>query len=208
MTVERSVMLVDDHAVVRTGYRMLLERTGEFMVVGEAGSGEDALRDYSILNPDLVIMDINLPGISGIEATRCIKRMDPQARILVFSIHDETIYASRAFEAGASAYLSKDSSPDEMIETARRMFTGNSEAQDRSKDVRPLAIRTQINPLSELTQRELEVFLLLGKGSDSREIARTLNLSTKTVSNYIVLIKEKLHADSTADLIRRATFFT
>lgn len=126
-----TVMLVDDHSVVRTGYRMLLEMTSDFSVVSEVETGDAAVDQYNLWRPNVVVMDLNLPGISGIEATRRIIQIDGDAKVLVFSIHDESIYVTRSFDAGASGYLCKSCSPGEMVEAVRtvasgKLFTGSS----------------------------------------------------------------------------------
>lgn len=202
-----TVMLVDDHAVVRTGYRMLLELTGEFSVIAEVETGDAAVDQYTVWNPDVVVMDLNLPGISGFEATRRIRQIDSDAKILIFSIHDESIYVSRAFDAGASGYLCKSCSPQDMVRAIRevtrsRFYTG--ENISFSKDNREVNFN---DPMRFLSAREFEVFQLLGKGCDSREIAEVLELTAKTVSNYAVIIKDKLGYGSTAELIKMAAQF-
>lgn len=203
----KTVMLVDDHTVVRTGYRMLLEMSEEFSVVAEVESGDAAIDQYAIWRPHVVVMDLNLPGISGLEATRRIMNMDSDTKVLVFSIHDESIYVSRAFDAGACGYLCKSCSPQEMIEAVRavaegRLFIGSDLPFTEGK-----ADLTQEDPMRYLSAREFEVFQLLGRGQDSREIAGTLGVSAKTVSNYVLLIKEKLALGSTSELVNLATKF-
>jgi DNA-binding NarL/FixJ family response regulator len=201
------VMLVDDHAVVRKGYQMLLELTGGFSVVGEAETGEAAVHHYDRWRPDVVVIDLNLPGISGIEATRQILAIDLNAKVLAFSIHDEPVYVSRAFEAGARGYLCKSGSPQEMVEAIRevargQLYVGSSLSIAHQK--REISLT---DPMSFLSSREFEVFQLLGKGNDPREIADVLNLTAKTVSNYLLIIKEKLGCGSTAALIKIAAQF-
>lgn len=200
-----TVMLVDDHSVVRAGYRMLLESSGEFTVIFETETGETAIKKYAELQPDVVVMDLNLPGISGLETTRKMVKDHPMARVLIFSIHDESIYVARAFDAGAKGFLCKSSSTEEMAEAVRVVARGKS--YTGTNIARPSNARRSIpkDPLELLTRREFEVFQLLGKGADSKEIAATLGLSAKTASNYTISIKEKLYLGSTAELVRLAT---
>lgn len=203
-----TIMLVDDHSVVRTGYRMLLELSGDFAVISEVETGDMAVEQYAILRPDVVVMDLNLPGISGIEATRRIMQSDSDAKVLIFSIHEESIYVSRAFDAGASGYLCKSCSPSEMIEAVRvvasgRLYTWSNLANGKGKP----DLKLHHDPMRYLSAREFEVFQLLGKGCDPKEIAETLTVASKTVSNYTVLIKEKLALGSTTELVSMATQF-
>lgn len=203
-----AVMLVDDHAVVRTGYRMLLELDGSFVVVGEVENGEEATAQYMAWRPDVVIMDLNLPGVSGLEATRRILATDPEARILIFSIHDESIYVSRAFDAGAKGYLCKSCDPVQMIEAIRVVGGGGCYPAVGSADSRSRSEKERLrDPVRWLSAREFEVFQLLGKGGSSREIGQLLNVSAKTVSNYTTIIKEKLALNSTAELVNSATHY-
>jgi len=202
-----NVMLVDDHAVVRAGYRILLELHPAFTVIAEVQTGEEAVDQYSRSAPDVVVMDLNLPGISGMEATRRILQRDPDAKILIFSIHDEPIYVSRALDAGACGYLCKSCSPQEMIEAVRvvasgKPYTGAHPVIAAHRNVRPYH-----DPMRALSAREFEIFQLMGKGCDSKEIADLLQVTSKTVSNYAVLIKEKLSLNSNTELVSVATQF-
>lgn len=196
------VMLVDDHAVVRSGTRLLLERDGRFEVVLELDQGESAVSQFLSAAPDVVVLDLNLPGISGLEVTRQLLKQDQAARILIFSIHEERTYVARALEAGASGFLSKSSSAEEIIEAIYRVGCGET-LQNPMEGSTPARRRPQdADPLLSLTAREFEVFQLVGKGADSREIASILGWSLKTASNYTLSIKEKLGVGSTAELIR------
>lgn len=202
-----SVMLVDDHAVVRTGYRMLLESNGAYTVVGEVDNGEEAAERYSAWHPDVVVMDLNLPGISGLEASRRILGVDAEARILIFSIHDEAIYISRALEAGARGYLCKSCDPGQMIEAIRVVGEGGLYSAAVTDSVGRTRQDRNRDPLRWLSAREFEVFQMLGKGGSSREIGERLEVSAKTISNYTTLIKEKLAVNSTAELVNIATHY-
>ena len=196
------VMLADDHAVVREGYRRLLERTRDIEVATEAASGEEAYRAYCNSEPDVGVMDINLPGVSGIEITRRILVRDPAARILVFSMHEDVVFASRALQAGARGYVTKSSAPDVLVDAVRAVAAGRSYV---SHDVaQKLAL--QLMPggsvqFGQLSPREFEVFRLLAEGRSTSEIARALSLSQKTISNYQSIVKQKLEADSAAQMV-------
>lgn len=204
---QKTVMLVDDHAVVRSGYRMLLEMLGDFSVIAEVEAGDSALDQYILRQPDVVVMDLNLPGISGMEATRRIMQFDPEAKILIFSIHDESIYIVRAFDAGASGYLCKSRSPAEMVDAVRAVAMGRVYAGSNLSSISDTPNSKPQDPIQSLSAREFEVFQLLGKGFDSREIAETLGVTAKTVSNYAIIIKEKLALGSTSELVNIATQF-
>lgn len=200
-----TVMLVDDHAVVRAGYRLLLNQTPGLAIIAEAETGEEACDKYRQLSPAVVVMDLNLPGIGGLAAIRRILGRDPEARILVFSIHDEAVYVSRALDAGALGYISKSCPPDMLVAAVITTATGKPFLE-------PTIARRMQNsdhsfataPLERLTAREFDVLCRLARGLSVRETAEELRLSAKTVSNYLTGIKEKLGVDTTADLVRLA----
>jgi DNA-binding NarL/FixJ family response regulator len=196
------VLLVDDHAVVREGYRRLLERTPDIEVIAEAVSGEEAYRLFCEQQPDVVVMDLNLPGMSGVEATRRMLAREADARVLVFSMHEDALFGSRALQAGARGYVTKASAPEVLVEAVRavsagRMFISHDMAQQ-------LALQTvpgQEVALNSLSPREFEVFRLLAEGKSVNDIARILSLSQKTIANYQSLIKQKLEADTSAQMV-------
>ena len=196
-------MLVDDHDVVRTGTRLLLEQDGRFEVIQEADSGSAALEAFVSSRPDVIVLDLNLRGMSGLEVTRQLLKQDPLARILVFSIHQERVYIAKALEAGAQGYLCKSAPAEEMIEAIYRIGCGGSLTPSPGL-FRGRGRSTAADPLTALTVREFEVFQLLAQGADSREIASTLGWSLKTASNYTLTIKEKLGVSSTAELVSLA----
>ena len=201
------VLLVDDHSVVRAGYRLLLSASDAIDEILEAEGGESACRIYIDRNPDVVVMDISMPGIGGLDAIRRIRARDSSARILVFSIHDESIYVSKALEAGAQGYITKRSAPDILVEAVIRLAAGdtyieaalekNNPASDQS--VAPLSVRVQ-----NLSPREFDIFLGLAKGFTTREIADQLCLSYKTVANYSTGIRNKLDANTNAEIAKIA----
>jgi len=202
-----SVLLVDDHAVVREGYRRLLERDDSLVVVGEAATAADAIRIDSELEPDVVVLDIGLPGISGIEILRRIIAHRPDARVLMFSMYQDGIYATRAIDAGARGYLRKASAPDLLIEAVRSVAGGR---RYLSPDVQQAMNRrsSAAHQLAEaLSTRELEVLRLLIQGYGVEEIGERLGLSPKTAANHQSSIKQKLGADSALQLILIAQQF-
>ncbi len=196
------VLLVDDHAVVREGYRRLLERTPEIEVVAEAATGEDAYRVFCDLNPDVVVMDINLPGMSGIEAARRMLAREPDARVLVFSMHEDALFGSRALQAGARGYVTKASAPEVLVEAVKAVSAGRLYiSHDMAQELALQTVPGQDLPLNALSPREFEVFRLLAEGKSVADIARILSLSQKTVANYQSLIKQKLEADTSAQMV-------
>ncbi len=202
MTATVRVLLVDDHAVVREGYRRLLERTPEIEVVAEAATGEDAYRVFCELTPDVVVMDINLPGMSGIEAARRMLAREADARILVFSMHEDALFGSRALQAGARGYVTKASAPEVLVEAVKAVSAGRLYiSHDMAQELALQSVPGQDLPLNTLSPREFEVFRLLAEGKSVADIARVLSLSQKTVANYQSLIKQKLEADTTAQMV-------
>ena len=200
-----SVLLVDDHAVVREGYRRLLERQGDIVVIGEAADATEAHALFSALDPQIVVMDITLPGASGIEAMQRMLVHRPDTRVLVFSMHDEAIFARRALQAGAFGYLTKASAPDVLVEAVHAVAEGKKYL---SADIaRKLALReagVEQQGADKLSARELEVLRLLTQGRSVREIAESMGLNAKTVANHQSIIKQKLGADTAIQLLIKA----
>ena len=197
------ILLVDDHAVVRAGLRGLLATMSRTELV-EAATGEDALALVRAARPDLVILDLNLPGIGGLELVRRLLAEDRTARLLVLSMHAEPLYAARAIEAGARGYLSKNAAPEELLRAVRKVAEGGRYIEN---DIaQELAMRTvsATNPLGQLADRDLEILRYLAEGRSMTEIAGALGLSYKTVANACSQIKAKLGVARTADLIRIA----
>lgn len=199
------VLLVDDHKVVRAGYRFLLESTPDIRVIGEAESGEAACLRYQELQPDVVVMDLSMPGIGGLEAIRRLRARDGEARVLVFSVHDEDAFLQRALDAGALGYLTKRSADRTMVEAVRQVARGKLFIE---QELLPYLVQRgdsgRNDVFAALTQREFEVMLLLAEGKSVQEIAPLLKLSTKTVGNYATSIKTKLKVSNLAELIRLA----
>lgn len=196
-----NVMLVDDHAVVRMGFKLLLESAPDIKVVAEADSGEQAVRSYNEQHPDVVVMDITMPGIGGLEAIERIMAHDPQARVLVLSAHEDSVHPKRVLNAGALGYLTKRSAAEELIKAirtvaGRKMYLEASIAQQMAIQ----QISGDKNPVDVLSAREFEVFIALAKGKTTNEIAETLHLSPRTVGTHLYNIKQKLGATTSADL--------
>lgn len=196
-----NVMLVDDHAVVRMGFKLLLESAPDIKVVAEAENGEQAVRSYNEQHPDVVVMDITMPGIGGLEAIERIMAHDPQARILVLSAHEDSVHPKRVLNAGALGYLTKRSAAEELIKAirtvaGRKMYLEAGIAQQMAIQ----QLSGDKNPVDVLSAREFEVFIALAKGKTTNEIAETLNLSPRTVGTHLYNIKQKLGASTSADL--------
>lgn len=198
MSPRLTVLLVDDHAVVREGYRRLLEDSGRITVVGEAADAAQAHQKLSGLAPDVIVMDIGLPGVSGIEGMRRILVHRPDARVLIFSMYEDDIFVRRALDAGAAGYLTKASAPRLLVEAVDTVASGQ---RYLSPDVaRALAL----HPQQSLSGREFEVLKLLVQGSSVGEIAQQLGVHPKTVANHQSAIKQKLGAGTAAQLYRIA----
>ncbi len=205
MSARITVLLVDDHAVVREGYRRLLEVSGGITVVGEAGSASDAYHQFCSLTPDVAVMDIALPGVSGIEALRRILAHEPKARVLMFSMYEDSIFVRRALEAGAAGYLTKAAAPRVLVDAVATVASGR---RFLSPDV---AQMLALQPTSAeratpdvLSAREFEVLKLLVDGCSLNEIAQQLGLNPKTVSNHQSSIRQKLGAETATQLLRAA----
>ena len=196
-----NVMLVDDHAVVRMGFKMLLETDADIKVVCEAESGEQAIQRYMEFKPHVVVMDITMPGIGGLEAIERILAKDSAAKILVLSAHEDSVHPKRVLNAGAMGYLTKRSAAEEMIKAIRVVASGKKylEAGVAQQMARQQLSGDQ-NPVDVLSPREFEVFMALAKGKTTNEIAETLFLSPRTVGTHLYNIKQKLNANNSAEI--------
>jgi two-component system invasion response regulator UvrY len=203
MTQQISVLLVDDHPVVREGYRRLLEISGRIQVVAQAATADDAVHECMRVRPHVVVMDIALPGVSGIEATRRIVANDSSARILVFSMYEDAVFARRALSAGAAGYVTKSSAPRVLVEAVEALAAGK---RYLSPDVAQiLALSPPEHAANHgLSPRELEVLQLLLQGYTPTDIAKQLGLNQKTVANHQSSIKQKLGAETAAQLLHAA----
>jgi two-component system, NarL family, invasion response regulator UvrY len=194
------ILIVDDHPIVRSGLRRLLAAEAE--EIQEAATGQSALSIFRAYRPTVIVLDLNLPGISGLEVIERLKAVDPKARILVLSMHDDPMHVRRALQAGAAGYVTKNARPDEIIEAVRRVANGGTYVEHPiAEELVFLSIKLQAQPLSELSTRELEVLRLLAKGCSLSTIASTIGVSHKTAANSSSRIKAKLGARTTADLI-------
>lgn len=201
------ILLVDDHAVVRQGYASLLKALLPEVQVDEAGSGEAALSAVPLLAPHLVVLDIGLPGISGLETCRRLRQRLPQLPVLFFSMHDELSLVRQALDAGATGYITKSSSPDVLVEAVRRTLAGQMYIEQGLATQLASQKYTQgaVDPrLQSMTPREMEVFVMLSRGLPTQKIAETLCISNKTVSNYMTLLKHKLQVTSQVELVHLA----
>ena len=197
-----SILLVDDHPVVREGYRRLLERQPGFRVCAEADDAQSAYQAYREFKPDVVVMDIAMPGASGIEAVRHIRQWDRTARILIFSMHLSVAVTLKAFEAGASGFVTKSSGPAELIRAVSTVASGGRAlSPDVSEVIAADRLASSSQIVDDLSPREAEILRLLASGMDSEEIADLLSLSPKTVRNYHYAIKAKIGARNDAHLV-------
>ena len=196
-----TLLLVDDHAVVRSGFKVLLQTWDDVDVVAEANSGEEALPLYTLHRPDVVVMDIAMSGMGGIEASKRLLALDPQARILALSAHEDSSYAKRALQAGALGYLSKRTAPEVLID-ALRMVSRHQRFID------PIIAQRMANQqnssdshyIDKLSPREFEVFLALAKGRSVLDISQTLGLSASTVGTHLYKVKLKLQLSNQSEM--------
>ena len=201
-----SVLLTDDHELVRTGIRRLLEDSKQIRIVGEADCGEDATRLVPELKPDVVLMDVNMPGIGGVEACRRILQRDPAQKIIVLTVHNEQTFPKRMLEIGAKGYLTKECGVEEMLTAIRQVNNGGayiapSIAQQLALSLLP---GNEDNPIDRLSRREFQVMLMISHGLTNAEISDKLCLSPKTISTYRLRLLDKLGAQNEVDLIKIA----
>lgn len=195
------VMLVDDHAVVRMGFRMLLEGSDDIKVLGEAESGEDAVRQFAALKPDVIVMDISMPGIGGLEAIDRILAKDPNTRILALSAHEDVMHARRVLKAGAVGYLTKRSAAEELMRAIRVVHQGKTYLEPGiAQQMAVEQVSGPRNPVDTLSEKEFKVFLSLARGQSVQEIADVMSLSPRTVGTHLYNIKQKLGASNSAEL--------
>jgi len=196
------VLLVDDHAVVRTGFRLLLQSLPEISVIGEAESGESACQKYSELTPDVVVMDLAMPGMGGLEALRRIRARHAQARVLALSAHDDPMHARRALQEGALGFLSKRSAPETLIDAVTAVAAGRRyiDADLAQKLALADVEGATKSPVERLSEREFEVFIRLARGETVQGIAEDLNLAASTVGTHLYNIKQKLAVANQSEL--------
>ena len=205
MSKKINIILVDDHAVVRAGVRRLLEQESLFAVIGEAESGEKAYQLFGELNPDVMVMDLSMPGMGGLEAIRRILMRDEKAKILVLSMHEDLSFANQALKLGAKGYLIKNTLGDDLVKAIEAISQGEIFlSEEIAKKIAVSSIDGGQDPIHDLSAREFEIFRLLAEGFEVDAIATTLNISSKTVSNYQTMIKQKLNIHTPIELIRYA----
>jgi DNA-binding NarL/FixJ family response regulator len=202
------ILIVDDHAVVRHGVRLLLEQEPDLVVCAEAERASEALTAAERHDPDVALVDIALPGTNGLDLIRALRRERPRTAIVVLSMHDEAVYAERALRAGARGYVTKRRGPDDVVAAVRTVVAGRIHLPEATAS----AILARLagvpsdegSSLDRLTDRELEVFQLIGRGCTTREIAGRLSLSIKTIESHREHIKQKLGLDNAAALVHCA----
>jgi len=196
------ILIVDDHAIVREGYRALLAKHEGLKVVGEACDAASAYQCYKEMRPDVVIMDISMPGRGGIDAIEHIRELDSHARVLVFTMHSGAAYALQAFRAGAKGYITKSSPPELLVRAVRDIAEGRlAICPEISEALAIDRLQEEKTGLHGLSPREFEIFRMILDAKSTDEIALALNLSRKTVSNYHYAIKSKLGVDSDIELL-------
>jgi two-component system invasion response regulator UvrY len=199
------IILVDDHAVVRSGLRRLLELNKQIEVIAEADSGEQAYQFYGELEPDLLVMDISMPGMGGLESARRIIKRYANAKIIIFSMHESSSFASQALKSGVKGYVTKNGAPDDLTRAVLEVANGKTFlTTEIAQKIAIEAISGQDEPIHQLSGREFEVFRLLAEGKKVEEIAEMLKISQKTVANYYTIIKQKLGVSSPIEMLRLA----
>ncbi len=205
MTQRVRVMLADDHAVVRSGLRRMLEQQSRFEVVAEAESGEQAYHLYSEFMPDVLVMDLSMPGIGGLESLRRIMMRHAQARVIIFSMHENASFAFQALNLGALGYIAKSTLAEDLLTAVSSTARGETYISPVvSHKIALRSIYGEDELSNKLTAREFSIFKLLAEGSSIEDISRVLNISQKTVANYQAIIKQKLGVSSSIELLRLA----
>lgn len=199
------VILVDDHNVVRSGLRRLLELGGDIKVVAEGSSGEQACQIYGDFETDVLVMDLSMPGIGGLEALRRILLLAPKAKIVIFTMHENATFATQALSAGARGYVAKSSLADDLLLAVREVAAGKTYISPHiAQKVVLQSMSGEQDPINQLSAREFEVFRLLAEGVGIDDIAKNLNISQKTAANYQTIIKQKLGISNAVELVRLA----
>ena len=198
------VLLADDHQIVRDGLRRILAGQADLEVAGEAANGDEALALVRAHDYDVAVLDLSMPGLSGLDLVKRLKLEKPKLRLLVLSMHGEQQYAARALKAGASGYLTKDSASAQLIGALRKIAAGGVHISEAAAAGLVTAVSGDGPPHARLSDREFEVFKLLAGGASPTDIARQLHLSVKTVSTHKTRVLEKLGLGGTAELVRYA----
>ena len=199
------ILLADDHAMVRKGFRLILESQADMQIVGEAGNGREAVELAETLRPDVVVMDVAMPELNGIEATRRLATVAPRSRVLALSMHKDSVYVREILRAGARGYLLKDSIDSDLVSAVRSVARGDGYISPGVSEAVLTDYRRHVtDPLDLLTSREREVLQMIAEGKTNKEIATTLKLSVYTVDAHRGKIMEKLNLHSTGELVRFA----
>ena len=199
------ILLADDHSVVRHGFRRILDAQEDMEVVGEVSNGREAVEQAAALQPDLIIMDVTMPELNGIEATRRIAEIVPRARVLALSMHRDSVYVREILRAGARGYLLKDSSEADLVSAIRAVAQGEGYLSPAVSEAVLSDYRKHVtNPIDLLTSREREVLQLVAEGKTNKEIATGLNLSVYTVEAHRGKVMEKLNLHSASEMVRFA----
>ena len=196
------IVLVDDHAVVRAGYRRFLEQHSGYTVIAEAASGEEAYAVLQRVTPDIVLLDLSMPGLGGLPCLRRFKLRWPLLPVLVFSMHDSAAFATQALRAGANGYLTKGSDPQLMVEAVRQVLAGElALSPDIRQRLERVAADVRASPTLGLSVREFDIFRMIASGKNHEEIAQLLNVSVKTVANNHSTIRQKLGVTTDIELL-------
>jgi two-component system, NarL family, response regulator NreC len=199
------ILLADDHALVRQGFRMILEAQPDMEIVGQAGNGREAVELAEKLHPDVAVVDVAMPELNGIEATRRIGNISPRTRVLALSMHKDSVYVREILRAGARGYLLKDSGDADLVAAVRAVANGDGYISPSVSDAVLSDYRRHVSdPLDLLTSREREVLQMIAEGKTNKEIATSLNLSVYTVEAHRGRVMEKLNLHSTGELVRFA----
>ena len=199
------ILLADDHAVVRSGLRRLLEQRPGFEVVAEAETGEEAYQVFNEHRPDVAVMDLSMPGMGGLEAVRRILARHPSARMLVFSMHENAAFATQALKAGARGYVAKTGAPEELVTAVQEVAKGKIYISTGvAQKIAMQSLDGGNEPVNQLSAREFEVFRMVAEGLGAEEVAYKLKISQKTVANYLTLINQKLGVSTPIEMLRLA----
>ena len=199
-----TILIADDHTLIRETWSFILNSDPKFRVVAECGTGEEAIEKARELHPDIVIMDINMPGINGIEATEQIKKISPESKIIGVSLHTQPTYARKMMQKGAMGYVTKNSSREEMFKAIEEVYQGKKYICDEIKNIlseQVLSGDDQPTGLNTLSQREIQIIALIKKGHSSKEIAESLEVSVKPVEVHRYNILKKLNLKNAAALV-------
>lgn len=202
------ILIADDHIVLRKGLRTLLEQSA-YAVVGEAQNGEEACLMYEKLHPDLMILDLDMPSMSGLDALKRIIQRNENARILILSMHDECVYASRALQAGAKGFVTKTDPPEIILEAIQKIMKGGRYINaELALNLSMFNLEQGGNPIKKLSPREFEVFKRIAEGGTLTSIANQMHIGYKTVANIQTSVRQKLGVETTGQLVHIATRYS